>query len=79
MDGHLDLISDTDEEEASLSAVDSDLADELIEALSEQLFTEGANSSFSCLASLQGGIKIVLQIDNVNLSGGLWRYVTHPQ
>ena len=79
LDGHFDLITDTDEEETSLSTVDGDLSDKFIEALSEKLLTEGANTSFTRLCSLDGSIELILQIDNVHLGGRLRRDVTHPE
>ena len=50
LDGHADFISDTNEEESTLSAVDSDLTNELIKALGVQLFTNGADTSLSGLS-----------------------------
>ena len=71
LDGHLDLVTDTHKEETTLSTVDGDLSDQLIEALSEKLLTEWANASLSCLSLLNGGIELVLEVDNVDLGGGL--------
>ena len=79
LDGHLDFITDTHEKETTLSTIDSDLSDKLIKTLGEKFFTEGANSSLSSLSFLNGGIKLVLQVDNVDLRGGLGRNVTHPE
>lgn len=79
LDCHLDFVTDTNKKEASFSTVDSDLTDEFIEALGEELFSEGANTGLTRLTSLNASIELVLQIDNVNLGGGLGRHVTHPE
>ena len=79
LDGHLDFVTDTHEEEASLSAVDGDLTDQFIEALGEELLTVWADSGLSGLTALDSSIELILKIDNVDLSGGLGRDVTHPE
>jgi len=79
LDGHLDLITHTHEQETALSAVNGDLADELIEALGEELFAEGADACLASLRALKLLIELILQIDHIDLSGGLGRNVTHPE
>ena len=79
MNGHLDLIPYSNEKESSFSAVDGDLSDQFIEALGEELFSVRANTGLTGLTSLDSGIKLVLEVDNVDLGGGLGRDVTHPQ
>ena len=71
LDRHLDLISHTDEEEAALGSIDSDLSDQLVEALGEEFFAEGADASLSSLGALERSIEFVLQVDHVDLSGWL--------
>ena len=71
LDGHLNLVTNTHQQETTLSTVDRDLSDKLIEALGEKFFTEWANTGLSGLSFLNGGIKLILEIDNVDLSGGL--------
>ena len=78
LNGHLDFVSDTDQKEASFSTIDGDLSDKFIEALSEKFFTEWANTSLSGLSFLDVGIELILQVDNVDLRGGLRRDVTDP-
>ena len=78
LNGHLDFVTNTDQKEASFSAIDGDLSDKFIEALSEKFLTEWANTSLSSLSFLDVGIELVLQIDNVDLRGGLRRDVTDP-
>ena len=79
LNGHLDLISHTHEQETALSAVNGDLTDELIEALGEELFAEGADTRLASLSTLKLLIEPILQIDYIDLSGGLGRNVTHPE
>ena len=55
------------------------MADQLIEALSEQFFSKWTYASLTGLTSLDSCIKLVLQIYDVNLRGRLGRDVTHPQ
>jgi hypothetical protein len=43
-DGHLNLITDSQQEKAALGLVEGNLADDLIEALGEELLTNGANA-----------------------------------
>ena len=78
-DSHLDFITDAHQEEASLSTVDDNLTDELVKALGEELLTMGADAGLSGLASLDGSIKVVLEVDDIDLGGGLGRNVTDPE
>ena len=71
LDRHLDLISHAHKEEAALGGVDSDLSDQLVEALGEEFFAEGADAGLSSLGALERSIKFVLQVDHVDLSGWL--------
>ena len=71
MNGHLDFVTDTHEQETTLSTVDGDLSDKLIEALGEEFLTEGADASLARLASLDRGVQLVLKIDDIDLGGGL--------
>jgi len=79
LDGHFDLISHSDQQEAPLSTVDRNLSDQLIEALGEKLLTEGADAGFAGLTVLNLSIKLLLQVENVDGCGGLGRNVTHEQ
>ena len=56
----LDLVSDPDEEESSLGAVDCDLSDELVEALGVELFSDGADAGFSGLSALDSLFELFL-------------------
>ena len=78
-DSHLDFVADAHQQESSLSTVDNDLTNKFIEALREELFTVWADAGLTSLASLNGSIKMVLKVDNVNLCGGLGRNVTDPE
>ena len=60
LDSHLDLVTNTDKKEAPLGAVDGDLTNELVEALSEKLLTEWADAGLSSLSLLDILIKLLL-------------------
>ena len=79
IDRHLDLVSHSNQQKSTLSAVDGDLANQLVVALGEELLTEGAYTGLAGLGTLKLQIEVVLQIDHVNLGGGLRRDVTHPE
>ena len=78
LNGHFYFISDSDQQEAALSAVDGDLSDKLIEALGVQFFSLGADSCFSSRVGLQSLVKQVLKVDNFHSCGRSWRNVTNP-
>lgn len=50
MNSHLDLVADSNEEETTFGAVNSDLSDELVEALGEKLLSDGADASLPGLS-----------------------------
>ena len=76
---HLDLVADSHQQEASLGAVDGDLADELIEALRVQLLANGADASLAGLSSLQGFVEAVLELNNIDAVSRRRRDVTDPE
>jgi hypothetical protein len=65
-DGHLDLIADSQEEEATLGLVEGHLSDDLVEALAEELFTNGADSGLSCLSLHQLLIEELSKASDIN-------------
>ena len=77
--GHLDLVADSHQQEASLGAVDGDLTDELIEALRVQLLANGADASLAGLSSLQGFVEAVLELNNIDAVSRRRRDVTDPE
>lgn len=79
LDCHFDFITHTNEQEAPFSTVDSDLTNQFVEALSEELFTEGAETGLARLAVLNLVVELVLQVQHVNCGGRLWGDVTHKQ
>ena len=66
LDGHLDLVTHTHQKETTLRTLDRDLADQLVEALGVELFTDGADASLASLAGLETLVQIVLEVDNVH-------------
>eukprot|EP00438_Fugacium_kawagutii_P032188 Skav209039 [mRNA] locus=scaffold2483:106391:107149:- [translate_table: standard] len=76
---HPDFISDTQQQQASLSTNDGDLSDELIKALRVELLTNGANASLTSLSLLQPLVEVLLQIHNIRTCGWCARYVLHPK
>jgi hypothetical protein len=69
-DGHLNLVADTEEENATLGLTESDLADDFIEALGEQFFADGANSGLTGLTFHQFLIEGLTETGNID-SGSL--------
>jgi hypothetical protein len=67
LDGHSDFISDSDKQKASFGTVDSDLPDELIEALSIEFFSDWADTCFSCLPLLEPFVELLLEEENICL------------
>ena len=76
---HLNLITNTHQKEAALCTVDSDLADKLIKTLGEEFLTEWTDTGLTGLSALELLVEPVLQINHINLSGGLGGNVTHPE
>ena len=75
-DCHAHLIADAQEEETTLCAINGDLADELVKALSIKLLTYRADAGFACLedkhiaSSISRGFSIMK---------GIWRFAFTAQ
>jgi len=69
-DSHLDFISDSQEEDTTLGLSQSNLTDNLIEALGEELFSDGADTALTGLTLHQFLIESLSETRNIN-SGGL--------
>ena len=61
-----ELVSHSDEQETSLSAVDCDLTDDLIEALLEKRFPNGTDSYSSSFTLIQTFVKQLLQKNHIH-------------
>jgi hypothetical protein len=69
-DGHLNLVADTEEENATLGLTESDLADDFIEALGEQFFADGADAALTGLTFHQFLVERLAETSDID-SGGL--------
>ena len=52
-------------QEAALSALEGDLADQLVEGLHVKFLSDGENVNLAGLACLQTLVKLILEVDNV--------------
>ena len=74
-----ELVSDPDQQEASLSAVDCYLADYLVEALLEERLSYRAYADHAGAADFQSLVKHVLQVKNIDFRCRCRRNVPNPQ
>jgi len=65
-DGHLDLVAHSEQEKSTFWFTQGNLADDLVEALGEELFSHGANSAFTRLALHQFLVKHFSELGNIN-------------
>lgn len=79
LDRHLNLVLDPRQEKAPLSAVNSDLSNQLVKRLHVQLLPNGTNARFPRLLLLQPLVELLLQEDDVLLRGRCWRHILNPQ
>ena len=76
---HAHLISDSKEQVTSFGTVNGDLADYLVEALTEQLFADWTDTTVTGLLRVQVLIKAFNKVDNIMCGGGRWRHVADPK
>lgn len=62
-----DLVSHSHQKQAPFSAIDGNLPDELVETLGIELFSDGADASFSGLPLLESLIQFLLKIKDILL------------
>ena len=65
-DGHLDLIADSQEEEATLGLVKGHLSDDLVEALREELLADGADATLAGLTLHKLLIELLTEACDIN-------------
>lgn len=66
LDCHLNLVSNSNQQEASLSAVNGYLSYELVEGLGIEFFSDQTDTRFTSLSLLQLLIQLILQINDIN-------------
>ena len=75
---HPNLIANTEENEASLGQVESDLTNNLIKALREEFFTDGADAALSSLAFHQLLVKHLSESRDIDSGSGLMAHILNP-
>ena len=78
LNSHFYFVSDSDQEESSFGAVNSDLPDQLVEALGVKLLSDWADAGLSGLSGLKFLVEVVLEVDHIHSGGWSWRNITHP-
>lgn len=63
------LVTHPDQQQASLSAIDSDLADDLVEALVVQLLPGWTQADFSGLALNEAFVELLAELDDFDFGG----------
>ena len=75
--GHIDLISNAKEQQASFSRVESGLANDLIKALVEELFTHRTKTRFTSLSFEKFLIEHLSKTSHVDSCGWLVAHILH--
>ena len=78
LDVGVDIAFDSQEKETAFRHVKSDLADDLLETLLEELFTYGADALFTGLPLHKFLVKHFSQACHINSGRWLWAGLLHP-
>ena len=74
-DSHLDLVANSEQQQAALGLGQRNLADDLIEALREELLTHRADSRLAGLSVHELGVEVLSQASNVDAGSGRVRHI----
>jgi hypothetical protein len=73
------LVAHPDQQQSSLPTVYCDLPDCLVEALVEELLSDGAKADLACLAMYEPLLQLLVQLDDFDLGGRRGEYSLNPE